>query len=93
MYKERDGFYWYPKKMFAEHGAAARAHDCLEFRRAGEGEPFPYIGNDEPYHKMDPPSISTAGIPADCWKEIAEAQARAPKGVDSDDELERYLFS
>lgn len=94
MYQEQNGFVWYAKKMFAEHGAAARAHDCLEYRRARDGNQYPFIGNDTPYQKADRPPLSQSLVPAAHWKKIADAQARAPRyDVDSDEELERELFS
>lgn len=46
----RDIFSWYPKKKDAQHGAAARAHDCLRYRlTANDNEPYWFIGDDIPY--------------------------------------------
>ena len=75
----KHGLYWYPKKLLAENAAAARAFDCLEFRRVlQENETYSYIGGNQPYGKAEqwqPPDNGT--IPENIVKHIREAQTHA----------------
>eukprot|EP00977_Amphora_coffeiformis_P016900 scaffold5360_cov213-Amphora_coffeaeformis.AAC.3 len=87
-----DGLCWYKSKKMAEHGAAARAHDCLSYRAVPVGQAYPYVGNDAPYHKQDRPDVSSLRIPPPQLQQIVAAQIRAPQ-FDSDEELERDLFT
>ena len=86
-----DDFCWHTSKKLAEHGAAARAYDCLSYRAAQPGKPYYYLGNEEPYGREQRRPLSPTGIPPHAWKQIVDAQARAPQ-FDSDEELEKTLF-
>ena len=74
---ELDGVCWYTKKTLAEHGAAARAFDCITTRdaRLRGGTAMP-IG-------LDPPSIEPfrvpTGLPPYVLDKIRERQSKASK--------------
>jgi len=70
---------WYPKKIQAEHGAAARAFDCLNYRdqtAATHGKAvaaLPTIGIDTPYPQNQgafEPQTLGLGVPAKIINEI-----------------------
>ena len=87
----KNGLCWYVSKKMAEHGAAARAYDCLSFREARHGEAYYYLGDDEPYPKEARRPVTPTGIPHRAWSLIVEAQKRAPE-FSSDEEMEFDLF-
>jgi hypothetical protein len=90
-YEWKDGFCWFTSKKLAEHGAAARAYDCLSFRAAKYGQPYQYVGDDEPYRREARRPMSPTGIPPRSWNLIVDAQSRAPH-FDSDEEMDIDLF-
>jgi hypothetical protein len=69
---------WYSKKTLAEHGAAARAFDCIAHREcagenAGEGMIPESLGADVPYaYAQSPPFAST--VPDNIRQAIRQAQ-------------------
>jgi hypothetical protein len=90
-YEWKDSFCWFTSKKLAEHGAAARAYDCLSYRRAPPGLPHYYLGDEEPYTREARRPLSPTGIPTKSWSLIVDAQSRAPR-FDSDEEVDIDLF-
>jgi hypothetical protein len=77
LYQYKDGLYWYAKKGMAEHGAAARAHDCLQYRSVPEGSLYFWVGDDIPY-RTTRPMEAPRSMPAAQWQKLVQAQRRAP---------------
>jgi hypothetical protein len=77
LYQYKDGLYWYAKKGLAEHGAAARAHDCLQYRSVPEGSLYFWVGDDIPYRTARPMEAPPS-MPAAQWQKLVQAQRRAP---------------
>jgi hypothetical protein len=65
-YKELDGLYWYPRKILAEHAAAARAWDCIQLRdgTVGANGATRRLGDLKPYWPSQRPSWPVERIPS-----------------------------
>eukprot|EP00536_Pseudo-nitzschia_multiseries_P006644 jgi/Psemu1/15803/gm1.15803_g len=64
---DADGLYWFPRKIMAEHAAAARAWDCWVMREPGRfDEPFRSLrfGKLEPYWPSQRPACPLNRMPA-----------------------------
>jgi len=60
---DKDGLYWYPRKIMAEHAVAARAWDCLLMREGGNLDGS-RLGELEPYWPSQRPAMPLNRIPA-----------------------------
>lgn len=61
---DKDGIYWFPRKIMAEHAAAARALDCFVMRESGGGNNNRgRLGGLEPYWPSQRPEWPIERIP------------------------------
>ena len=72
---DKDGLYWFPRKIIAEHAAAARAYDCLAMRASGgiNGSIGRLCGL-EPYWPSQRPTWPIEGIPAQILERLSPEQ-------------------
>ena len=70
IYQFVDGLYWYPKKIQAQHAAAARAWDCLSMREKGTSSIDYQLGEAEPYWPSQRPPWPVDKIPDRILKQI-----------------------
>jgi hypothetical protein len=68
-----NGLLWYNKKTLAEHGAAARAFDCISYRECGDGMIPETIGDETPYALAESPPMSPH-VPDNIRQAILQAQ-------------------
>jgi len=91
------GTVWYTKKALAEHGAAARAFDCLSLRDCAVGMVPELIGDDTPYIADQSPLlqsmvVSNSGIlqtilsSQERIRQQQQQQSSSQMDVDSDEE-------
>jgi hypothetical protein len=64
---------WYNKKALAEHGAAARAFDCIASRECARDEGIDTLGTDRPYPCEQSPPLSVS-VPDSIRQAIRHAQ-------------------
>ena len=94
---DKDGIYWYPRKIMAEHAAAARTWDCLLMR---EGTNFDgsRLGELEPYWPSQRPPMPLNRIPARILETLqisSRNQIRSKSSVNNDNspknrDMEKY---
>lgn len=87
-WQKRVGLYWYPRKVQAEHAAAARAWDCLQLRDGTAGTagwPPPLLmGGLRPYWPSQRPPWPVDQLPSRVL-ELALAPDRRNAGLANDD--------
>ena len=78
--RDQDGLYWYPRKIMAEHAAAARALDCLMMREPGGGDGSKNLfGGLKPYWPSQKPRWPIEHIPARILERLS---LKPPKNID-----------
>jgi hypothetical protein len=90
---DKDGLYWFPRKIIAEHAVAARAWDCLAMRASGGiNGSTSRLGGLEPYWPSQRPTWPIKRIPARILEGLSPEQYSNTTNMDhlnknNDDEV------
>ena len=72
---DKYGLYWFPRKIIAEHAAAARAYDCLVMRASGGNNGSGgRLSGLEPYWPSQRPTWPVGGVPSRILERLSPEQ-------------------
>ena len=86
-----DGFYWYPRKIVAEHAAAARALDCLMMRN-GNGVKGYRLSGLEPFWPSDRPELPIDWFPEQVLNQIPPQWRATDQSLSMPSKIEKTIM-